>query len=281
MPINSQQMDDLLEVVQAGTGMDLVGYRTPMLSRRLSERLDRMGMDADQYISLCRSDETECAKLVNAIAIHVSSFFRNPVVFEILAQSVLPRLIENPSSELRVWSAGCAAGEEAYSVAILIKEALKRNPGAEIHPLIFATDIDRDILTKAERAVYTRGSLKDTRLGWVDVYFSSLGAEFKLCDDVRKMVHFSVDDLLSPQTGVPVESIYGSFDLILCRNVLIYFSAPHQEQVLKKLYDALAIGGVLVLGDCETLVGDLNSRFRIMDAKNKIYQKQTLLIDGG
>ena len=273
MQIDSQQMDDLLEVVQKSTGMDLTGYRTPMLTRRLSERLERMSLEADQYISLCRSDDAECAKLVNAIAIHVSSFFRNPVVFEILAQSILPQLIEKTQGELRVWSAGCAAGEEAYSIAILIKEALKRNPGAEIHPLIFATDIDRDILTKAERAVYSRDSLKDTRLGLVDVYFSSLGAEFKLCDDVRKMVHFSVDDLLSPQTGVPVESIYGSFDLILCRNVLIYCSAQHQEQVLKKLYEALAIGGVLVLGDSEALVGDLKSRFRTIDVKNKIYQK--------
>jgi chemotaxis methyl-accepting protein methylase len=273
MPINSQQMDDLLDVVQKSTGMDLTGYRTPMLTRRLSERLERMSLEADQYISLCRSDETECANLGNAFAIHVSSFFRNPVVFEILAQSILPQLIEQTQGALRVWSAGCAAGEEAYSVAILIKEALKRNPGTEIHPLIFATDINRDILRKAERAVYTRESLKDTKLGWVDAWFSSLGAEFKLCDDVKKRVHFSVDDLLSPQTGVPAESIYGSFDLILCRNVLIYFSALHQEQVLKKLYDALAHGGVLVLGDSETLTGDLKSRFRTIDAKNKIYQK--------
>ena len=273
MPIESQQIDELLEVVQKSTGMDLAGYRTPMLSRRLSERLERMGLDADQYISLCRHDATECAELVNTIAVHVSSFFRNPVVFEILAQSILPQLIEKTHGALRVWSAGCAAGEEAYSVAILIKEALKRNPGTEMHPLIFATDIDRDILAKAERAVYTRESLKDTKLGWVDAWFSSLGAEFKLCDDVKTMAHFSVDDLLSPQTGVPVESIYGSFDLILCRNVLIYFSVQHQEQVLKKLYDALAHGGVLVLGNSETLVGDLKSRFRTLDAKNRIYQK--------
>lgn len=273
MPINSRQIDELLEVVQTGTGMDLAGYRTPMLSRRLSEQLDRMEMDADQYISLCRSDEKECAKLVHSIAIHVSSFFRNPIVFEILAQSVLPRLIEKSQGELRVWSAGCAAGEEPYSIAILIQEALKRIPNATLKPLIFATDIDRNILAKAERAVYARGSLKDTKLRWVDTCFSSREDEFKLCDEVKKMVHLSVGDLLSQQTGVPAESIYGSFNLILCRNVLIYFSARHQEQVLKKLYDALVTGGVLVLGDSEALVGDLKARYRTIDAKNKIYQK--------
>ena len=273
MLISNLQIDALLKVVQKSTGMDLTGYCTPMLSRRLSERLERMEMEADQYISLCRSDETECAKLARAIAIHVSSFFRNPIVFEILAQSVFPGLIQKTPGELRVWSAGCAAGEEAYSVAILIAEANKRNPRAQIQPLIFATDIDRDILAKAERAVYARESLKDTKLGWVDTYFSSLGDGFKVCDEVKTMVHFSANDLLSPQTGVPEESIYGSFDLILCRNVLIYFSAEHQKQVLEKLYNALASGGVLVLGDSETLVGDLKSRFRTIDTKNKIYQK--------
>ncbi len=274
MPINRRQIDDLLEIVQQRTGKDLTGYRTPMLTRRLSERLERLGVEADQYISLCRNDETECANLVNTIAVHVSSFFRNPVVFEILAQSILPQLIEKTQGALRVWSAGCAAGEEAYSIAILIAEALKRNPGTNMKPLIFATDIDREILTKAERAVYTRESLKDAKLGWVDAWFSSLGNEFKLCDEIKKMVHFSVEDLLSQQTEVPVESIYGSFDLILCRNVVIYFSAPHQEQVLKKLYNALAMGGILVLGESEALVGDLKSRFRTIDAKNKIYKKE-------
>ena len=273
MPISRQKIDELLAVVQNSTGADLDAYRTPMLSHRILERLDRMEMDPDQYIALCRNDETECTKLVNAISIHVSSFFRNPIVFEILAQSILPRLIKKTQGALRVWSAGCAAGEEAYSIAILLAEALKVNPEAELQPLIFATDISQDVLTKAERAVYARESLKDTKLGLVDTWFSSLGEAFKLCDEIKEMVHFSADDLLSQQTSVPPESIYGSFDLILCRNVLIYFTAKHQKQVLKTLYDALASGGILVLGDAETIAGDLKSRFRTVDARNKIYQK--------
>lgn len=273
MQINSQQMEELLEIIKQSTGSDLAGYRPSILLQQFSNLMDNIKMDAAQYLSLCRSDASECKNLVNAISIHVSSFFRNPIVFEILTQSVISRLIEKAPRELRVWSAGCATGDEVYSVAILIKELLKRFPSVALHPLLFATDIDQDVLTKAKRAFYARESLKSTKLGWVDAYFSTQGEGFQLCDEVRKMVYFSVNDLLAPHAGAPVESIYGSFDLILCRNVLIYFSARHQEEVLKKLYDALAIGGYLVLGDTETLVGELKSRFKIIDAKNKIYQK--------
>jgi chemotaxis methyl-accepting protein methylase len=273
MTVSNQQIDDLLEVVRGEISFDLTGYCMPMLMRRLSERLERNGLGVDQYIALCRNAETERTKLVNDIAIHVSGFFRNPIVYEILAQSVLPQLIEKCRGELRVWSAGCAAGEEAYSVAIVIKEILKKTRPFAIQPLIFATDLDRNILAKAEQAVYSRDSLKETKLGLVDTYFSPLGNEFKLGDDVRGMVHFSQNDLLSQQTGVPAESIYGSFDLILCRNVLIYFSATYQKQVLKKLCTALNTGGILVLGESESLVGEFKSRLKTLDAKNKIYQK--------
>jgi len=272
MTINDQQVDTILEVVRTQTGTDLKGYRRPMLTRRISERMAGLGMGADRYVSFCRTDSGECAKLADSVAIHVSSFFRNPMVFEILAQSVLPRLMEQ-KNEIRVWSAGCAAGEEPYSVAILIQEEVKRLQRTDVQPLIFATDVDRDILKAAETALYPRESLNATKLRWVNTYFSSEKEGFELSSDVRKMVHFSVDDLLSKQTGAPAESIFGSFDLILCRNVLIYFTEEKQKQILQRLYTSLAKGGTLVLGDSETPYGNLKSRFRTVDARNRIYQK--------
>jgi len=273
MKINSQQIDELCKVIQRSTGTDLVGYCPRLLISRISERMVQARMDADQYLSLCRNSARECADIVNAVTIHVSHFFRNPVVFEILAQSILPHLISNRKGELRVWSAGCAAGEEVYSAAILVDQALKNNGCTDVQPQIFATDIDPVVLAKAAIAVYTRECLKDTRLGVLDTYFSPAKSGFLLSDTIREMVHFSLGDLLSREVAVPVESIYGSFDLILCRNVLIYFSARHQRQVLMKLHDALASGGYLVLGDSEGLVDDLRSRFRVIDAKNRIYMK--------
>jgi len=272
MKVNSQQMDELLEVVRTQVGTDLTGYSRSVLSRRIAERLTHWRLDADQYVSLCRSDTKECATLADTLAIHVSSFFRNPIVFEILAQSVLPRLMEE-KDEIRVWSAGCAAGEEPYSIAILIQEEIRKSRRSNIQPMIFATDVNREILKAAETARYPRESLNDTRLGWVNTYFSSEKEGFQLCSDVKKMVHFSEGDLLSKQTGAPAESIFGSFDLILCRNILIYFTKENQKQILQRLYASLAKGGTLVLGDSETLYGELKSRFRPVDARNRIYQK--------
>ncbi len=272
MRIDSQQIDSILRAVLESIGTDLTGYRRPVLFRRISDRLARLGTDADEYMSICRINPDECRDLVSAIAINVSSFFRNPVVFEVLAQSVLPRLAQE-KDELRIWSAGCAAGEEVYSIAILIQEELKRSKNTRTQPMIFATDIDRDVLKNAGMASYPRESLKDAKLGVVDSYFKSMGSGFKLCAEVKKTVHFSVDDLLSQRAGAPAESVYGSFDLILCRNVLIYFSSKHQKQVLHRLYNSLAKGGYLVLGDSETICRDLKSRLKTIDARNNIYQK--------
>ena len=272
MAISDQQVDTILEVVRTQTGTDLKGYRRPILTRRISERMARLEMDADLYISLCRAGAKECGKLADTLAIHVSSFFRNPIVFEILAQSVLPRLMEE-KDEIRVWSAGCAAGEEPYSVAILIQEEIRKSRRSNSHPMVFATDSNRGILKVAEKARYPRKSLNDTKLGWVNTYFSSEQEGFQLSSDVRKMVHFSEGDLLSKQTGAPAESIFGSFDLILCRNVLIYFTEETQKQILQRMYASLVKGGTLVLGDSEMLYGDLKPRFRTVDARNRIYQK--------
>jgi chemotaxis methyl-accepting protein methylase len=273
MRIDSHQIDSLLKIVLNETGMDLSGYRRPTLSRRISERLARLGTNAEEYIALCRDDEEECRALVNSVAINVSSFFRNPAVFEILAQSILPRLVDQGTAELRVWSAGCAAGEEAYSMAMLILRELKRSRNADCRPMIFATDIDGDVLKKAKKAIYSRESMKDTKLGFVDEYFSHRREDFSLCSGVKKLVSFSSDDLLSEHNIAPAASIYGAFDIVLCRNVLIYFSAKHQEQIFKRLYKSLSKGGYLVLGDSEVLCGDSKTLFKVFDEKNKIYQK--------
>jgi chemotaxis protein methyltransferase CheR len=273
MSITDSQIERLVQIVLQHTHTDLTGYRPETLARRITVRLDLLDMDADRYLSACDDNPRECEELVNTVAINVSSFFRNPIVFETIAESILPGLMRR-KEELRVWSAGCAAGEEAYSVAILIKEALGKPNGAEAQPVIFATDIDSGVLKRAKTAFYPRESLKDTKLGLVDAYFSPRKDGFELAAAVKKMVHFSTHDLLSNRSAAPPESIYGSFDVVLCRNVLIYFSDSHQAQILEKLRQSLAPEGYLVLGDSEAMrPAQANSRFRIVDSKHRIYQR--------
>ena len=272
MRITGLQIDSLLEIILKNTAIDLSEYRRPTLTRRISGHLARLGMSAEQLLSICRDDPEECRRLVNTVSINVSSFFRDPIVFDVIASHILPALCRK-KKDLRVWSAGCASGEEAYSIAILIRDELERTNNSDCEPRIFATDIDETILVKARKAIYPRESLKSTQLGVADACFSPVTDGFELCPEVRQMVRFSTDDLLSRKTDSPAESIYGGFDIILCRNVLIYFSDKNQLQTLEQLYRSLAKGGYLVLGDSEAICRDLKSRFKTVDARNKIYQR--------
>lgn len=232
--------------------------------------------DRAAYLERLRASLDECDRLIETITINVSSFFRDPMVYEALAREILPEIIGRKqmrrSKEIRVWSAGCAAGEEPYSVAILLDQALKGQK-SDWSCLIFATDLDRSALERAKAATYDREQLKDTKLGVLDTYFTPHGEGHELRPFVRKMVQFSWGDLVSSEHAIPAGSIFGSFDLVLCRNVLIYFSGDVQDAIFGKLHKSLAPGGYLVLGDSETLNSKLNALLHTISQKNRIYQR--------
>jgi chemotaxis methyl-accepting protein methylase len=257
-------------------GIDLSGYRRTMLERRLGARMAALGItDPDAYLDRLASDPTEHDRIIEAISINVTSFFRNPVVWEILAQSVLRPMIEEKQAarqrEIRVWSAGCASGEEAYSVAIVLHEILRSDLSDwKLH--IFATDLSEEALRTATLAVYPRERMENTRLGILDQYFTLSNGLYELRPFARRMVWFSRDDLTSSRAA-PAESVYGTFDLVLCRNVLIYFARAQQERVLEKLTRSIAKGGYLVLGESEVLDGNNRHGLRVVDRRNRIYQK--------
>jgi chemotaxis protein methyltransferase CheR len=273
-----QSFERILQHLQSALGLDLTGYRRETLRRRLAARLEQVGApDLETYLVRLRSDTGECDRLVNALAVHVSSFFRDPVVFEVLEQGVLPQIVERKKREggrdLRVWSAGCATGEEAYSLAILIDRVLK-SASAEVLPLVFATDVNLEVLRRAEKGVYERAQLENAKLGVVDRYFLEKGGRFEVVPDIRKVVRFSQDDLTKPGLLAPAESIFGGFDLVACRNLLIYFSKKLQESVIEKLCGSLVPGGFLVLGASEHLWGSAAGHLDVIDRKNRIYQKK-------
>ena len=180
---------------------------------------------------------------------------------------------QDGSHEIRIWSAGCAGGEEAYSVAILLQQALAADED-DWSPLIFATDIDPAALEQAATGLYPRTQLQETRLGVVDEFFTPEDGGYRIRPFIQRMVRFSCDDLAAPHTFAPAESIFGGFDLVLCRNVLIYFSAALHDAVLAKLHRCLGTRGYLVLGEAEALGVGMGSRFDGLDARNRIYQKR-------
>lgn len=277
-----EDLKAILATLKRLRGIDFGHYRPNMLIRRISARLDQLGLsDYSVYLMKLESDPTECDTLIDAIAVNVSSFFRDPIVWEILDQSILPALIEKKRQlsrrEIRVWSAGCAAGEEIYSIAILLQQVQEKNDPSCVLSL-FATDIDSKALNGAQKALYAREYFSDTKLGILDKYFIPVVGNYKLKSSISNMVRFSRDDLTSEQTDSPAESVYGEFDLILCRNVLIYFNRELQNRVMHKFSRALADDGYLILGGSESLGDEISPWFRVVDSRNRIYQKRSDLI---
>lgn len=276
-PAGEDVLEEVLDHLRRAGGVDLRGYLRAPLRKRLATRMEQVGVgDPAAYLSLVRTDAGECAQLLGALAVSVTSFFRDPVVFELLAQGVLPGLVEKASRrksrEIRVWCAGCATGEEAYSVAILIHRALAAAPGPW-QPLVFGTDVNEESLRIARRGVYARDKLETTQLGVLDRYFVACGERYEVCSDVRGIVRFSREDLTATDRLCPADSIFGGFDLVSCRNLLIYFSPKLREEVLEKLCHCVRPGGHLVLGSAEFLCGPAADRFRAVDARNRIFRK--------
>lgn len=258
-------------------GLDFFGYRSSMVERRVAQRFPLTRCkDWDNYFYYLQENPGELDRLIDVLTINVSRFFRNPLMFEYLADRILPAVCHQKKTikthSLRVWSAGCSMGEEPYSTAILINEFFK---GEALKPYvnIFATDIDGKILEKAQKAIYPLENIENVKCGLLKKYFSTQGESFQLIPGIRDMVSFSVYDLLDNHSCVPPESIFGDFDMVFCRNVLIYFNTAYQEKIFDKLYRALAQNGYLVLGEAEIPSLKYERCFRRVNDCCHIYQK--------
>ena len=270
-------LDRIVAALRTRRGIDFGGYRRSTLERRLGARMTALGVrDPLDYLARLESDPEEPGALVAAFSINCSSFFRDPVVFEILAQSVLPEILERKartgSRELRVWSAGCAAGEEAYTLAILVHRAIAVRR-EEWTGLIIATDIDDGALVEARRGRYALDCLDAMRIGFLQDSFVESDGQYQVRPVIHEMVHFATDDLTAADLRAPADSVFGAFDLVACRNVLIYFDRALQDRVLDKLHGALGIGACLVLGSAETIPRRLEQKLEIIDGRNRIYRR--------
>jgi len=265
-------------------GVDFTGYRAKMAARRLHQRMAAVNcVHAGDYLIYIQDHPAELDRLIDSLTITVSRFFRNALVFEWIAANLLPTLPHN--SALRIWSTGCANGQEPYSIAILLREFCRRHDALQPAATIFGTDIDEQALRRARRGIYAGENLQEVKWGLVNRYFKPLrvclndaeqsgACQFQLSSAIRQLVNFSYYDILDTRGGAPPESIYGGFDMIFCRNLLIYYNLAYQNRILAKLHGALNAGGYLVLGKSERLTDDFLSRFECVDATCRIYQKR-------
>lgn len=246
----------ILDYLMEKRGFDFSGYHPAMLARRIRHRLTDLNCkDFNDYLFHVKSDPAEIDQLLDVITINVSRFFRDTLTFELLADRILPAIVlekvRQKDHSLRIWSAGCAMGEEPYSIAILIHELLRKE-GLLMNLHIFATDIDTKILEGAGKAVYPLSSVENTKYRLLTRYFTPAGECFRLIPEIRDRVTFSLYDMLDKKHTVPPESIFGNFDLVLCRNLLIYFNTEYQDVIFAKLYHSLAPNGYLSLGEAES-----------------------------
>lgn len=260
----------LLRQIRRERGLDLSLYKASYLERRLAVRLRARGCpDHASYAQLLRREPEEYGPLLDALTINLTHFFRDATTYQAIEEHVLPALLQMRAAEQRlcIWSAGCATGEEPYSLAILLREQMGRSL-RHWKVSILATDVDADALEKARQALYGPFSFQGVNArheAWIERYFTS-NATRQLDERVRQMVTFQHLDLV--QDPPPQE-----LDLLLCRNVLIYFEHDLQERLYRAFYQALQPGGFLVLGKTEILPMKWNRHFALECPGERIYRR--------
>jgi chemotaxis methyl-accepting protein methylase len=257
---------------------DISCYNMDFLERCLKERLSETGNnDYPSYLNFLQTHTEEITSLFQSLSINVSSFFRDTMSFDIISEMILPSLvmkkIKSSDRSLRIWSAGCASGEEPYSIAIIIKELIEKY-NLSVNISIFGTDIDITALEKAGKGVYLSDFLQNIKYGLLKKYFTEEQGLYKIKDEIKEIVTFSIYDIMDKNSYAPPEAVFGSFDLVLCRNLLIYFTGEYQEIILKKLYLSLVKDGILVLGEFENLPATCYGYFKKYYDFCQIYQKQ-------
>lgn len=223
-----------------------------------------------EYAHYLEKNPTEFKELIDALTINVSEFFRDPTVWKTFQTKIMPAIvrekIQTPQKELKIWSAGCADGEEPYTIAICVIDALSYNLRA-FKIEIVATDVDLQSLDRARRGIYSPTRLKLTTHSVLQRFFTPIGAgNLKLSDEVKRLVTFQQHDLFTspPSSG---------FDMIICRNVMIYFSRELQQTLFRNFYQALSPGGYLIVGKVESPMGEYSTLFKCIDLAERIYKK--------
>ena len=265
---DSAALDDVYRMLEAEFGIDFKHYKPSTVTRRIERRLQLAKVDdVKQYVARLRGERAELDVLYRDLLIGVTRFFRNEQAFEILEKRILPELLEKsvPGRPLRVWVAGCATGEEAYSIAILLHELTAARKDRAFQ--IFATDVHKGSIELASRACYPESSLVNVSPERRDRYFIRSGASYQLVPELRQAIVFAAHNVIK-------DAPFTRIDLVSCRNMLIYFQPPVQQKVLNQFHFALNRGGIMLLGPSES-PGGLLKDFETVDQHWRIYRKHS------
>jgi len=267
--VNEEQrlLESLLEYLKDSRGFDFTGYKRSTIRRRITRRMQVHDIDNfGDYLDYLEVNPEEFEALFNTILINVTSFFRDIEAWNYLYEETLPQLLQHKDDQekIRVWSAGCASGEEAYSIAILLVELLGIEQFRD-RVKIYATDVDEDALQQARAARYSAKALENLSEEWRQRYFQLAQNSYIFRSDIRRSVIFGRNDLVQ---DAPISRL----DLLICRNTLMYFNSDTQKRILARFHFALNENGALFLGKAEMLLTNANL-FTPLRLQHRIFNK--------
>jgi two-component system CheB/CheR fusion protein len=266
-PEDAPGLDALLDYLKRVRAFDFTGYKPASLGRRIRKHMQAVGVGQfGDYVDYLEVHPDEFAQLFNTILINVTAFFRDPPAWEALARDALPRLLaaKGPDALVRVWSAGCASGEEAYTLAMVLGEALGFDAFRE-RVKIYGTDVDTEALNQARQAAYAPRQVAGVPEALLAEYFEKQNDRHVFHKDLRRSIIFGRHDLIQ---DAPISRL----DLLVCRNTLMYFNAETQTRILDRFNFALNEGGILFLGKAEMMLTQGNS-FIPVDLKRRIFSR--------
>ena len=257
---------EILNLIKAKTSCDFSMYKRPTIIRRLTRRMAFNNYSLADYLELLRQNEEEVHILTREFLVGVTRFFRDDAAFQELKLKVIPEIArtKNPSEPIKVWVPGCSTGEEAYSVAILIREHLERS-NTNLDVKIFGSDINREAIEIASRGCYNQNIVSQIPPEMLDKYFIREDSKYRIVSQLRKMIVFSHHDLIK-------DPPFGKLDLVCCRNMLIYVNPELQKRIMSVFNFSLNLGGFLFLGPSEN-IGVLKDSMVEINKKWKIYKK--------
>ena len=264
------------DLLMQSHGINVSKYDDSFLDKSLQKRIMETHSDsADAYFAFLEQNRDEGDVFVNSLRISYSEFFRNPLTFSVLERIVLPSLILKKRSttrrEIRVWSAACAAGQETYSLVMLLEELISDSD--KLTYRVFATDQSESQVNEAMAGNYPAAALNNLNLKRVNHWFTEQGNSYTVNPELKKNIDFSVFDLFNEQLICPPGSIFGDFDLIICANLLFYYKPEYRKKILEKTADCFADGGYLITGETERDIL-LKHNYREVFPQSAIFQKR-------
>ncbi len=256
----------ILNVLSRNLGINMQYYDKKYLKRRITSRMNYLGIDSfEEYYKYLVRNSSEVYELINFIAINYTEFFRDKEVFDYIYKNIFPMIFKN--KEVKILSAGCSTGQEVYSIAMLIYEYLDKDIN-KYTILIVGGDIDREALNYASHGIYREDEMKNIDDRFIKKYFIKINSKYKIRDEVKRIVSFKYMDLTSE---IKDSEIY---DMVLCRNVIIYIDQKYKKIIFENLYKMLKDGGYLIIGKSESLPINLKDKFEVISLENKIYRKR-------